>query len=73
MPIKLKPSSREYLRDSKGKMTKKWVMKHYTTAGTATDELLKMLSSNSSLKKNRSKIEMELNKRGVIWEKQSYI
>ena len=42
MPVKLKPSSKEYVRDSKGKMTKKWKWKHYTPATTSTVELEKL-------------------------------
>ena len=40
MPIKLKPSTKDYIRDSRGKMTNKWVWKHYTTTNTSTEELL---------------------------------
>jgi len=67
MPVKLKPSTKEYQRDAKGKMTTKWTWKHYTPSNTSTSELLKMLSSPSE-KKNKQKIQKELTKRGIEWE-----
>ena len=39
MPAKLKPSTKEYVRDSRGRMTKKWSWKHYTPSATPTEEL----------------------------------
>ncbi len=62
MPVKLKPSSKEYVRDSKGKMTKKWKWKHYTPATTSTVELKKLLE-NSSFKRKKTIILKELAKR----------
>jgi len=62
MPAKLKPSSKEYVRDARGKMTKKWAWKHYTPAMTSTDNLKKFLE-DSSYKRKRSIIERELAKR----------
>jgi hypothetical protein len=47
MPVKIKPSTKDYLRDSKGKMTNKWVWKHYTTTNTSTEELIKLYESPS--------------------------
>lgn len=67
MPIKLKKSSKEYVRDSKGKMTSKWFWKHYTVSNTTTEELLKLLSSPSQTK-NKNKIQTELTRRGIEWE-----
>jgi hypothetical protein len=64
MPAKLKPSSKEYVRDSRGKMTKQWKWKHYTPATTSTEELNKLLE-NSSYKKKRSIILKELEKRNA--------
>ena len=62
MPVKLKPSSKKYVRDAKGKMTKKWAWEHYTPATTSTTELKKLLE-NSSYRKKRNIIERELAKR----------
>ena len=42
MPSKLKPSTKDYKRDSNGRMTNKWVWKHYTVSGAKTEELLKL-------------------------------
>jgi hypothetical protein len=67
MPVKLKPSTKEYKKDAKGKMTNQWTWKHYTPSNTSTEELLKMLSSPSE-KKNKQKIQKELTKRGIEWE-----
>jgi|TARA_B100001093_G_C26705662_1_gene961086 hypothetical protein len=65
MGIKLKPSSKEYVRDSKGKMTNKWTWKHYTPSNTSTEELKKLYESPSQ-SRNKTKIKKELIKRGVI-------
>lgn len=62
MPAKLKPSLKEYVRDARGKMTKKWTWKHYTPAMTSTVELKKLLE-NSSFKRKKSIILKELAKR----------
>ena len=37
---KVKESTKEYKRDSKGKMLKQWTWKHYTVHSTSTKELL---------------------------------
>ena len=37
MPSKLKPSTKDYKRDSNGRMTNKWVWKHYTVSGAKTE------------------------------------
>jgi len=68
MPIKLKPSTKEYVRDARGKMTSKWTWKHYTVSNTSTEELLKLLVMDTQ-RKNKSKIQKELTRRGVQWEK----
>ena len=62
MPAKLKPSSKKYVRDAKGKMTKKWAWEHFTPAMTSTDNLKKFLE-DSSYKRKRNIIERELAKR----------
>ena len=68
MPVKIKKSTKEYVRDARGKMTNKWTWKHYTVSNTSTEELLKLLSSPSQ-KRNKNKITRELQSRGVQWEK----
>lgn len=62
MPAKLKPSTKEYVRDSRGRMTKKWSWKHYTPSATPTEELKKLLE-NSSYKRKKNIILRELAKR----------
>ena len=62
MSVKLKPSSKEYVRDDRGKMTKKWTWKHYTPSMTSTEDLKKFLR-DSNYKKKRNIIERELAKR----------
>ena len=68
MPVKIKKSTKEYVRDARGKMTNKWTWKHYTVSNTSTDELLKLLSSPAQTR-NKNKITRELKRRGVQWEK----
>ena len=62
MSAKLKPSSKKYVRDSKGKMTKNWTWEHYTPSMTSTENLKKLLG-DSSYRKKRNIIERELAKR----------
>tara|TARA_R110000737_G_scaffold138092_1_gene169035 strand:+ start:119 stop:319 length:201 start_codon:yes stop_codon:yes gene_type:complete len=64
MPAKLKPSSKEYIKDKSGKMTNKWFMKHYTVSGATTEELEKLYKS-PSYKRKKNLIRTELEKRGV--------
>ena len=47
MPVKLKPSTKDYVRDARGKMTNKWTWKHYTVSNTSTDELKKLYANPS--------------------------
>ena len=68
MPVKIKKSTKEYVRYARGKMTNKWTWKHYTVSNTSTEELLKLLSSPSQTR-NKNKITRELQRRGVQWEK----
>jgi len=64
MAPKLKPSSKEYIRDKNGRMTNRWVIKHYTIASTSTEDLKKFYESqNYSRKKNV--IKKELSRRGI--------
>ena len=51
MAPKLKPSTKEYERDSRGRMTQRWKWKHYTVSSTSTAELEKLLVSPSMTRK----------------------
>lgn len=62
---KLKESTKEYQRDSKGKMTKKWSWKHYTVHNTSTEELLKAYE-NPNLNRKKNIIKRELEKRNAF-------
>ena len=62
MPNKLKPSTKEYKRDPKGRMTQKWKWKHYTVSGATTEEL--QISYRSQPRK-RSMVKKELDRRRV--------
>ena len=62
MPAKLKPSTKEYARDIKGRMTNKFTWKHYTPSNTSTEELKKMCESDAYSKK-KNIIKRELAKR----------
>lgn len=64
MSIKLKPSSKQYIKDSKGKMTNKFNVVHYTPSSTSTKELLEWYGA-SSYKKKRASILKELKKRNI--------
>lgn len=64
MPAKLKPSTKEYTRDKKGKMTNQWIWKHYTVSGASTEELIKLYGT-PSYKKKKEMIKRELKKRGI--------
>ena len=66
MPVKIKPSTKDYIRDARGKMTNKWVWKHYTVSNTSTEELKKYYK-NDSYKRKKEVIRKELVKRGQ-WE-----
>ena len=54
MPVKIKPSTKDYLRDSR-KMTNKWVWKHYTVSNTSTEELKKLYKMILTKKKRSNK------------------
>ena len=66
MAPKLKPSSKEYERDSRGRMTQRWKWKHYTVSSTSTAELEKLLVSPSMTRK-KNVIQRELEKR-KLWQ-----
>ena len=65
MGVKLKPSAKEYLKDSRGKRTNQFVWKHFTPSGTSTEELKKMFTNNS-FRKKKNVIKRELLKRNEI-------
>jgi len=64
MPIKLKPSSKQYIKDSKGKMTNKFMMVHFPPSSFKSTELKEMYKS-SSYSKKRHLIKQELDKRNI--------
>lgn len=63
MSIKLKPSTKQYKKDSKGKMTNKWTMLHFPPSSFKTKELKEMYSSNVYTRKKHL-IKKELENRG---------
>ena len=65
MGAKIKPSIKEYERDSRGKRTDKWVWKHFNVEGISTKEL-KEFYTNPSYKRKKEAIRLELVKRNVI-------
>ena len=65
MPAKLKPSTKEYVRDARGKMTNKFTWKHYTPHNTPTQELKKMYESDSYTRK-KNIIKRELIRRNAF-------
>lgn len=65
MSIKLKPSTKEYKRDAKGKIIgKQYTWQHYPPCSFKTEEL-KIMHSNSSYSKKKHLIVNELEKRSV--------
>ena len=64
MPTKLKPSTKDYVRDARGRMTNKFQWKHYTVSGTSTVDLKKMYVSDS-YKRKKNVIKKELSRRGI--------
>jgi len=65
MPVKIKPSTKKYIRDKNNKMTNRWVWEHYTTTNTSTEELKKYYE-NPSYKRKKEVIRKELVKRNAI-------
>ena len=65
MGAKIKPSSKEYKRDARGKMTKQWTWKHYNVESISTKELKEFYSSPSYSRKKEA-IRLELVKRNAI-------
>lgn len=64
MPVKIKPSTKQYKKDARGKMTNKWTMIHYPPSSFKTQELKDMYKSDS-YKRKKHLILIELTKRGV--------
>lgn len=64
MPAKIKPSTKEYIKDKNGKQTNNWVWRHYTICSTSTGELEKLYKS-PSYKRKKEMIKRELQKRGI--------
>jgi len=62
MGVKLKPSTKEYARDARGRMTNRWTWKHYTITSASNDELLKAYKSTP---RKKSAIKKELVRRGI--------
>ena len=62
---KIKPSTKEYKRDARGKMLKQWTWKHYTVHSTSTEELLTYYT-NPNFKRKKEMIRLELVKRNAI-------
>ena len=65
MPVKIKPSTKEYKRDRNNRMTNQWTWKHYTVSNTKTEEL-KKLYDNPSYKRKKNVIKRELEKRNAL-------
>lgn len=65
MPVKIKPSTKEYKRDKNNRMTNHWVWKHYTVSNTSTEELKKYYV-NPSYKRKKNVIKIELERRNAI-------
>ena len=64
MAPKLKPSTKEYIRDKNNRMTNRWYIKHYTIASTSTEELEKFYTQQTYSKK-KNVIKKELSRRGI--------
>ena len=64
MAPKLKPSTKEYIRDKNNRMTNRWYIKHYTIASTSTEELEKFYTQQTYYKK-KNVIKKELSRRGI--------
>tara|TARA_B100000768_G_C11283277_1_gene380062 strand:- start:2771 stop:2971 length:201 start_codon:yes stop_codon:yes gene_type:complete len=64
MPVKLKPSSKDYIKDANGRMTNRFQWKHYTVSNTSTEDLKKYYTS-STMTKKKNVIKRELDRRGI--------
>ena len=62
MAPKLKPSSKQYVRNSQGKMTSRWAWKHYTVTSISSKELIESIEK---LPRKKNVILKELSRRGV--------
>jgi len=65
MSVKLKPSTKLYKRDSKGKIVgKKYTWQHHTPSSLKTEELKSMFEQDVH-KRKKHLIKIELEKRGI--------
>ena len=64
MSAKLKPSTKVYEKNSRGKMTNKWRIQHHNPLGVKTNELISMYN-DKNFRKKKHLILIELKKRGV--------
>jgi hypothetical protein len=62
MSPKLKPSTKEYVRNAQGKMTSKFSWKHYTVASLSSKQLIESIDK---LPRKKNVILKELSRRGV--------
>jgi hypothetical protein len=62
MSPKLKPSTKEYVRNAQGKMTSRWAWKHYTVASLSNKQLIESIDK---LPRKKNVILKELSRRGV--------
>ena len=65
MGAKVKPSTKEYKRDARGKMTNQWTWRYYNVEGISTKEL-KEYYTNPNFKRKKEAIRRELVKRNAI-------
>jgi hypothetical protein len=66
MSVKLKPSTKEYKRDAKGKIIgKQYTWKHYTPSSFKTEDLKTMYSS-STYSRKKHLIVIELKRRNIV-------
>ena len=65
MGAKVKPSTKEYKRDARGKMTNQYTWKHYNVESISTKELLEYYNSDS-YKRKKEVIRLELVKRNAV-------
>ena len=64
MAPKLKPSTKEYIRDKNNRMTNRWIIRHYTIASTSTEDLKKFYTQQTYSRK-KDVIKKELSRRGI--------
>jgi len=66
MSVKLKPSTKEYKRDAKGKIIgKQYTWKHHPPCSFKTEDL-KTMYSNSTYSRKKHLIVIELKRRNIV-------